>query len=141
MDPVKSGLVVSLNRPGGNLTGVNPMTGSLSAKRLELLHEIVPNAAVRIFGRLSAIEHYEDCAKEVHDTARVLGLQLYDQSASLPNKISTRLSPALLNAGSVHSLSALIHSFFSELRKLSHWRHATNCLRATIRKNLWRPAV
>ena len=89
VDPVKSGLVVSLNRPGGNVTGVNPMTGSLSAKRLELLHEIVPNAAVIGYLVNSRNPTSEVNAKEVHDTARVLGLQLYDQSASTEQDIDT----------------------------------------------------
>jgi putative tryptophan/tyrosine transport system substrate-binding protein len=44
-DPVKSGLVMSLNRPGGNITGVSVFTGQLGAKQLGLLREIVPNAS------------------------------------------------------------------------------------------------
>jgi putative tryptophan/tyrosine transport system substrate-binding protein len=76
-DPVRLGLVASLARPGGNLTGVNILTVELVAKRLELLRELVPGAA-----RMAVLVNPADAAvaettvKEVEAATRVLGLRI-----------------------------------------------------------------
>jgi putative tryptophan/tyrosine transport system substrate-binding protein len=76
IDPVASGLVESLNRPGGNATGVFILTASLEAKRLEILHEVVPRAAtigVLVNPNFSGTERE---LKDLQDAARVLGVEL-----------------------------------------------------------------
>jgi ABC-type uncharacterized transport system substrate-binding protein len=75
-DPVKEGLVASLNRPGGNITGVTPFTQQLGAKQLELLHAMVPTAAVvAVLGKRNDPDT-ESQLKDVEAAARTLGLQI-----------------------------------------------------------------
>jgi putative tryptophan/tyrosine transport system substrate-binding protein len=75
-DPVKEGLVASLNRPGGNITGVTPFTQQLGAKQLELLHEMVPTAAVvAVLGKRNDPDT-ESQLKDVEAAARTLRLQI-----------------------------------------------------------------
>jgi putative ABC transport system substrate-binding protein len=64
LDPVAAGLVASLNRPGGNVTGVNNYLSDLGAKRLELLRELVPDTAV--FGML-VNPNYPDAESQSKD--------------------------------------------------------------------------
>ena len=88
-DPVKLGLVASLNRPGGTLTGVNTLNTELVAKRLELLHELVPTAT--IIGALINPESptAEALTSDLHSAARTLGLQLQVLHASTEREIDT----------------------------------------------------
>jgi putative ABC transport system substrate-binding protein len=76
-DPVELGLVTSLNRPGGNVTGVSFLVGTISAKRLELLHELMPTAAVIGYllnpGNPPTVRE----AQDLEAAARALGLQLH----------------------------------------------------------------
>jgi putative tryptophan/tyrosine transport system substrate-binding protein len=73
-DPVRLGLVASLARPGGNLTGINIFTIELAAKRLELLRELVPGAARMAV--LVTAANAETTVRNVEAAARALGLQI-----------------------------------------------------------------
>jgi putative ABC transport system substrate-binding protein len=87
-DPVVAGFVASLNRPGGNLTGFSNFSTTLTAKRLELLHEVVPTAT--LIGYIDNPTNRVATEAEVKDlqaAARVLGLRLLVLNASTPNDI------------------------------------------------------
>src|SRR5262249_5818918 len=76
-DPVRLGLVASLARPGGNLTGINAVTAELAAKRLELLRELVPGAArMAVLVSPANAVIAETTVRDVESAARLLGLQI-----------------------------------------------------------------
>jgi|SRR6516162_7437149 putative ABC transport system substrate-binding protein len=82
-DPIELGLVASLSRPGGNVTGVTQSNAEIAPKRLELLHELLPTArtmALLVNPDEPAIA--EPTAKEVVAAARILGLELHVLNAS-----------------------------------------------------------
>ena len=85
-DPVKLGLVASLARPGGNLTGINFLSGELTAKRLELLRELMPSATrVAVLVNPANAENPE---REVEAAARSIGLQIQTLNASTVREIN-----------------------------------------------------
>jgi putative tryptophan/tyrosine transport system substrate-binding protein len=79
-DPVRLGLVASLARPGGNMTGINFLSGELSAKRLELLRQLVP--AVTRMAVLVNPANAENPERDVEGAARTIGLQIQVLNAS-----------------------------------------------------------
>jgi putative ABC transport system substrate-binding protein len=88
-DPVRSGLVASLARPGGNLTGVNFFNAELTAKRLELLRGLVP-AATRVavlVNPTTAGTSTETMVRDMEPAARTLGLQIQILNASTSREI------------------------------------------------------
>src|SRR3984885_14551670 len=91
-DPVKAGLVASLGRPGGNLTGVSWTASALSAKRLDLLHQLVPKASV--IG-LVVNPNYPEASLQVQDlkdAAGILGLQIRVANADTGSGIDAAIA-------------------------------------------------
>ena len=87
-NPVEVGLVQSLNHPGGNLTGLTALQTAVTAKRLELLHELMPAVTKIAFLVNSANKALaESDTKEAQETARALGINLLVLSASNQNEI------------------------------------------------------
>ena len=88
-DPVRLGLVASLARPGGNVTGISFLVTELSAKRLELLRELVP-AVTRIAVLVNPAEatNTEAILKDVETAARVMGLAIKQLNASTSGEIN-----------------------------------------------------
>jgi putative ABC transport system substrate-binding protein len=94
VDPIAAGLVTSLNRPGGNLTGVSNFNTSLTAKRLELLHQVVPRGdtiAVLVNSTSPAAQTIE---AEARSAAQVLGLRLDVLGASTEDEIDAAFANA-----------------------------------------------
>jgi putative ABC transport system substrate-binding protein len=87
MDPVESGLVASLNRPGSNMTGVSTFTAELGAKRLQLLKESLPTVAV-IAALVNPTNAFTKAqTKNLQDGAGSLGLQLHVLQATTESEI------------------------------------------------------
>ncbi len=88
-DPVRVGLVASLARPGGNLTGINFFSAELVAKRLELLRELVPAATrVAVLVNPANATNFETTLRDVEPAARAMGLQIQVLNASTSSEIN-----------------------------------------------------
>ena len=75
-DPVASGLVASINRPGGNVTGVSLFASTVDAKRLDVLHELVPQATAVAVLNNALVAETDARSKALADAAKTMGLQL-----------------------------------------------------------------
>jgi putative ABC transport system substrate-binding protein len=87
-DPMKLGLVTSLARPGGNLTGINFFATELEAKRLALLHELVPKAVrIAVLVNPANAPTSESQLRAISDAAHAMGLQIQVLKASTRSEI------------------------------------------------------
>jgi putative ABC transport system substrate-binding protein len=95
-DPVKLGLVASLARPGGNLTGINFLSSEVVAKRLELLRELVPAATrVAVLINPTNAADSESTLREVAAAGRAIGLQIQLLNASTSQEIEAAFATFL----------------------------------------------
>jgi putative ABC transport system substrate-binding protein len=97
-DPVKLGLVANLALPGGNATGVNSFVQEIGAKRLRLIHELVPTARrVAVLVNPSNASATEATLRDVQDAAPVLGLQITTLSATTIAEINAAFAALAQN--------------------------------------------
>ena len=87
-DPIELGLITSLSRPGGNLTGVSILNVELGPKRLELLHEVVPTAAIVALIINPANPNAGSQTRELQGAAAALGLKLHVLHASSDRELT-----------------------------------------------------
>ena len=130
-DPVKDGLVASLSRPGGNVTGVTLFFGELVAKRLELLRELVPGARLIASLLNPNNPNAEARSKALRAAARAIGLQIHVVNATNENEIESSFA-TLFKEERRHSSSATILSSRVSALASSHWLRAMRCQRSTI---------
>ena len=114
-DPVKLGLVGSLARPSGNLTGINMFIAELAAKRLELLRELVPQAArVAVFVDPTNATTIESTLRDVEVAAPAIGLQAQVFNVTTSREIDAAF--ATLTRERVDALFVSAGSFFADRR-------------------------
>jgi ABC-type uncharacterized transport system substrate-binding protein len=114
-DPVKLGLVASLNRPSGNVTGINFFVHEIVSKRLALLRELVPAAArIAVLVNPAGAEAAEATLKAARDAASALGLQINALNAATAGEIDAAF--AVLGREGADALFVAGDSFFFSRR-------------------------
>jgi len=139
-DPVAAGLVASLARPGGNLTGMTFMTTEVLPKQLELLSELVPQARAIAMLVNPSDPLTDRFIAESQEAARAKGLMLHILKAGTESEIDAAFATFLqLDAGALLVGGDLF--FFGRRDQLRHWRHTMPCRRSMKGVNSLRPAV
>ena len=113
-DPVKLGLVASFNRPGGNVTGVNLFNADLVAKQIELLHELVPQAAAISVLSNPDNPNAETETRQAQAAARALGVEVHILSATKENEFDSAFVTLVQQRPS--ALLVSVDAFFSSQR-------------------------
>jgi putative ABC transport system substrate-binding protein len=129
-DPVRLGLVASLARPGGNLTGINILTAEVTAKRLDLLRELMPSATrVGVLVNPVNATNTETTLREMAAAARTTGLQV---KVLNPAPAGRSMRPSQVFCTSGRTPSSLAPSLISTAGGFNSpcWRHLTGSPRS-----------
>ena len=123
-DPARLGLVASLARPGGNLTGVNFLNAELATKRLELLRELVPGAK-RVAVLINPLDatNADSTLRAVEPAARAIGLQIQVLTASTSREIDAAF--AIIGRDRPDAIFVGQTPFLNARRVQMAWQHAT----------------
>jgi putative ABC transport system substrate-binding protein len=138
-DPIAIGLVASLNRPGGNLTGVSSLNVEVTPKRLEILHEAIPTGAVVAVLLNPTSPTADTQLKQLQEAARTLALQLHVLHASTEGEFDKafatlhQLRPKAWSSPLIRSLPPIANS-------LPRSPRATRCRRSSSRATSRSPA-
>src|SRR5882757_1630687 len=128
-DPVQLGLVASLSRPGGNVTGATQLNVEVGPKRLELAHELAPTATLVALLVNPNNPSAETLTKNIQGAALDLGLQLHVLRASTESEIEDAFTDFLQRRASVLVIGT--DAFFKAgPNNWLHWRSAIRCQRS-----------
>jgi ABC-type uncharacterized transport system substrate-binding protein len=139
-DPVGSGFVASLGRPGGNITGLSTLSPELSGKRLQLLKEVIPRLSrVAVFGTSIQAGNTQSL-RETELAAKELGIQLQYVDILDPKDIETAFRTA--GSGRTDALLVLQSPVFNlGARSLRTSRSRAGCRACTHSRSTWSPVV
>jgi putative ABC transport system substrate-binding protein len=119
VDPVKAGVVSSLNQPRGNVTGIVNLSAGLMAKRIELIHQVVPDAkiiAALVNPAVPAISDQEVADAQAAHTALAMQVELLE--ASTPAAVDAAFAKAV----ELHAAALVVGSIYFLLEGRSKWR-------------------
>ena len=127
-DPVRMGLVESLNRPGGNATGVVNISVKLDGKRVELLRELVPKATALVF-LMNPDNPNTELAATVREVARALGRSIIFWAPAVNTSLMLHSREFLNRKPTYSSRRAIRFSLVAHGTRLSRWRHVIRYIR------------
>jgi putative tryptophan/tyrosine transport system substrate-binding protein len=114
-DPVERGLVASLNRPGGNMTGISALNGTLEAKRLGLIHDLLPKATTVGFLLNPTFPATAGQLSGMQEAARAIGLHIHVLNAGTDGDIDTAFEE--IRRHSIPAIIVAVDTFFVTRRE------------------------